>query len=64
MIAEVADQRLGTVRMHGVVPTLSRSPGSIRSTGPEIGEHTDGVLRELLNISDERLAGLRAAKVI
>jgi crotonobetainyl-CoA:carnitine CoA-transferase CaiB-like acyl-CoA transferase len=64
MIAEVPDPRLGSVRMHGVVPALSRSPGSIRSTGPEIGEHTDAVLRELIDISDERLAALRAAKVI
>jgi crotonobetainyl-CoA:carnitine CoA-transferase CaiB-like acyl-CoA transferase len=64
MITEVPNARLGPVRMHGVVPTLSRSPGAIRSTGPEIGEHTDGVLRECLDISDERLAALRAAKVI
>jgi crotonobetainyl-CoA:carnitine CoA-transferase CaiB-like acyl-CoA transferase len=64
MITEVPDARLGSVRMHGVVPALSRSPGTIRSTGPDIGEHTDGVLREFLDISDERLAALRAAKVI
>ena len=64
MITEVPNARLGPVRMHGVVPALSRSPGAIRSTGPEIGEHTDGVLREFLDISDERLAALRAAKVI
>ena len=64
MITQVPDPRLGAVRMHGVVPALSRSPGSIRSSGPQIGEHTDGVLRELLDISDERLAAMRAAKII
>ena len=64
MIAKVPHPKLGPVSMHGVVPVLSRSPGAINSTGPEIGEHTDGVLRELLDISDERLAALRAAKVI
>ena len=64
MITEVDHPRLGSVRMHGVVPKLSHSPGSIRSAGPEIGEHTDEVLREVLDISAERLAALRAARVI
>ena len=64
MIPRVEHPRLGSVRMHGVVPRLSGSPGAIRSPGPEIGQHTDEVLKELLNISDERLAQLRAAHII
>jgi crotonobetainyl-CoA:carnitine CoA-transferase CaiB-like acyl-CoA transferase len=35
----------GTV-MHNVTPRLSGTPGSIRSEGPAIGEHTDELLRE------------------
>jgi crotonobetainyl-CoA:carnitine CoA-transferase CaiB-like acyl-CoA transferase len=64
MIPRVEHKQLGSVRMHGVVPRLSGSPGAIRSAGPEVGEHTDEVLRELLDISDERLAQLRADQII
>jgi crotonobetainyl-CoA:carnitine CoA-transferase CaiB-like acyl-CoA transferase len=34
------------VPMAGVVPKLSRTPGSVRSVGPALGEHTDEVLQE------------------
>jgi len=36
-----------TVPMAGVVPRFSRTPGSVRSVGPALGEHTDEVLGTL-----------------
>ena len=38
VLVEVPDPELGTVVMHNVVPRLSRTPGSIRSTAPKIGQ--------------------------
>lgn len=35
------------VKVPGIVPKLSSTPGSTRSAGPALGEHTDEVLREL-----------------
>jgi crotonobetainyl-CoA:carnitine CoA-transferase CaiB-like acyl-CoA transferase len=64
MITEVAHPRLGPLRMTGVFPRMSGSPGTIRSAGPDLGQHTEEILRELLGISDERLAALRDAGVI
>ena len=52
------------VAMAGVVPKLSRTPGSIRNVGPALGAHTDEVLRELADAGDEELATLRDAGVI
>jgi crotonobetainyl-CoA:carnitine CoA-transferase CaiB-like acyl-CoA transferase len=46
------------------VPMIPEAPGSIRWTGPEIGQHTDEVLRELLGMSPEGIAGLRTKGVI
>jgi formyl-CoA transferase len=40
--------------MAGVVPKLSRTPGTVRAVGPELGAHTDAVLRE---------AGLTVAEI-
>ncbi|MFD5537508.1 CaiB/BaiF CoA transferase family protein [Streptomyces sp. NPDC127079] len=55
---------LGDVRMHGVVPRLSRTPGSIRSVGPSLGAHTDEVLEQLLRLAPDEIGQLRADGVI
>ncbi len=43
---------------------LSETPVAYRQHPPLLGEHTESVLRELLEVGDEELAALRAAKVI
>ena len=42
-IIEVDDADLGRLRTFGVVPKLSRTPGSISHTGPSRGEHNEQV---------------------
>ena len=55
----------GELKMQNVAPKLSESPGGIRSSAPtELGEHNDEVYARLLGYTAERLAQLRAAKVI
>ncbi|CAM2146426.1 Succinyl-CoA--D-citramalate CoA-transferase [Pararobbsia alpina] len=46
-----------------ITPKLSETPGSTQWLGPELGEHTDLVLREL-GYDDARIAALRASGVI
>jgi succinyl-CoA:(S)-malate CoA-transferase subunit B len=46
------------------VPRLSETPGSIRTLGPKLGEHTDEILRELLGLNDAQIAELRVSKAI
>ncbi len=46
------------------VPLLSETPGTIRSLGPKLGEHTDEVLREVLGMSDDEIAALHAKRVV
>ncbi len=65
MLVRVDDPQLGRpVGMPGVLPHLSATPGHIRHVGPEPGEHTEEVLREMLGTDDETIAALRAAGVI
>lgn len=52
------------VPMAGVVPKLSRTPGSVRAVGPALGEHTDEVLRELAGLTDQTIDHLRAEGII
>ena len=63
-IVSVTDPRLGNVPMQNVFPRLSATPGAVRHTGPALGEHNDEVFRDILRISEERLAELRTHGVI
>lgn len=64
MLCEVDDPRLGKVKMQGVVPRFSATPGRVTSIGPELGQHTDEVLSQLLGFSAAEIADLRQKGVI
>jgi formyl-CoA transferase len=64
MIVRLAAGFERAVPMAAVVPRLSRTPGAIRSVGPELGEHTDAVLRELAGMDDTEIATLRELGVV
>ena len=51
------------VKMPGIAPKLSETPGHINWLGPELGAHTDAVLKEL-GFSDAELAELRSVGAI
>ncbi|AWN35270.1 CaiB/BaiF CoA transferase family protein [Methylobacterium radiodurans] len=46
------------VKMPGIVPKLSETPGEVRWQGPALGQHTDSVLADL-GLDAERIARLR-----
>jgi formyl-CoA transferase len=54
MLVDVPDPRLGSILMPGIVPKLSRTPGSIRWAGPDLGVDTAEVLRRLLGTEGDR----------
>ena len=47
-----------SVDVPGVIPKLSRTPGSIKTLAPEIGQNTDEVLRDI-GLSDAQIASLK-----
>jgi len=56
--------RSGKVMMAGVPVRLSRTPGSVRTPAPALGEHTAEALHELLGISAEEVARLAREGVV
>ena len=42
----------------GVIPKLSRTPGSIKTLAPEIGQNTDEILKSI-GLSDDQVASLK-----
>jgi succinyl-CoA:(S)-malate CoA-transferase subunit B len=53
-----------TVIVPSVIPRLSETPGQIKHLGPRLGEHTEEVLKELLNVEDHEIEQLRSQRVI
>ena len=60
---EQVQTSVGPLKMPGVLPKLSRTPGRIGSGGPQLGEHNDDILAGL-GLSAEQVAGLRERGVI
>jgi crotonobetainyl-CoA:carnitine CoA-transferase CaiB-like acyl-CoA transferase len=63
-IVSAVDPQFGAVPMVAPLPSLSATPGAIRWTGPALGEHTDEVLAELLDLTGPEIAKLRAQGVV
>lgn len=55
---------IGEVVVPGVVPTLSATPGRIQNLGPKLGNATEDVMRELLNLSMADIQRLQKHKII
>jgi len=64
MVREVHDDKLGPVLHAGIVPRIVETPGEIWRTGPDIGQHTDEVLGDLLGYDAMTITSLRGEGVI
>ena len=63
-IVKVMHPQYGEVAMQNTFPRLSDTPGLVRWVGPELGQHTDEILKSVLGKTDEEITALRAADVI
>ncbi len=64
-LTDVPSERWPGLKQQNVFPKLSATPGQVRWAGPdEIGSHTEEVLTELLNLTPEQVARLRASGIV
>jgi formyl-CoA transferase len=63
MIQEVVAADGEPLKVPGIIPKLSATPGAIRSAAPKLGEHTEEVLKEA-GFSAAEIAALREKRVI
>jgi crotonobetainyl-CoA:carnitine CoA-transferase CaiB-like acyl-CoA transferase len=63
-IASVEDEELGPIRMQGVVPRLTETPGQIAHAGPRHRAYNRDVYTGLLGLDEETLRDLEARGVV
>jgi CoA:oxalate CoA-transferase len=64
MFKDVEHKESGTVTMIDSPIRLSRTPGRIGGSAPELGEHTQTILEEILGITNDDFADLVAKGVV
>ena len=64
MILEVSHKRLGKLKVVGTPMKFSRTPCSIKKASPDLGEHTDEVLKEMLGMSVKDIKKLKEAGAV
>jgi crotonobetainyl-CoA:carnitine CoA-transferase CaiB-like acyl-CoA transferase len=62
-VVEIDDPIHGKVKVPGIPVKLSKTPGKVERLAPELGQHTEEVLMEVLGYTWDDLAKLREAGV-
>lgn len=57
-IIKLAHPVFGELAMQNVFPKLSLTPGTVRHAGPELGQHNDQVLQDVLGLDEGKRAAL------
>ncbi|MCZ6853652.1 MAG: CoA transferase, partial [Gammaproteobacteria bacterium] len=63
-IVEIDHPNHGATQMVGIPVRLSKTPGSVREPAPELGQHTEDVLLNVLGWDWDRISALNDAEVI
>ena len=64
MVQEIEIPEIGKTKITGVPIKMSATPGSIRMPPPSLGEHTNQILKNYLNISNSEIEHLREKNII
>ena len=64
MLVDVPHRVLGTVKLANTPVKLSRTPGGVRGTSPDMGQHSREVLGELLGIAPAALDDLVGRQIV
>ena len=63
-ILEVPCEEFGTIKMPGIFPVLTETPGEVKWAGPKLGSFNEEIYKNILGMTDEDLAGLKERKII
>ncbi|MBP02433.1 MAG: formyl-CoA transferase [Rhodospirillaceae bacterium] len=63
-IIEMADKHIGSIKMQNTFPKFSRTPGNVRWTGPDHGEHNEEIFKGVLGMTDGEIGNYKEKGII
>jgi len=63
MILNARHPDLGTIKVPGIVPKLTKTPGQVKWLGPKLGENNEQILKEI-GLTDAQIIQLYQKGVI
>jgi len=63
-IISIMDKHVGEMKMQNTFPKFSRTPGNVRWTGPDHGEHNEEVYKGLLGFTDKQIGDYKEKGII
>ena len=63
VVVDMADDEVGAMTMHNIIPRLSGTPGVMRLPAPKLGQHTGEILARL-GVDESELKQLREKKIV
>ncbi len=64
MFEQVDVEGLGKLKVPGIIPKLSETPGGIEWAGPKLGQHNEEVIKQVAGLSDEQYEKLQQLGVL
>ena len=64
MVITVNDDELGPIKMQGIVPKMSATPGKVKHAGQKMGASNALILGKLLGMKPKDIDALKAKGVI
>src|SRR5699024_4768089 len=52
------------IKIPGIIPKMSKTPGSTNWLGPELGEHTQNILANYLGMDEKNIQALKEKRII
>jgi len=63
-VVEMPHKELGTIKMPGICPVFSKTPGEIKWVGPDLGAHNEEIFTKYTDLKAEDLPELKKEGVI
>ena len=63
MLLDISHPDFGQLKVPGIIPKLSKTPGAVNWLGPRLGEHNTEVLREI-GLSDSQIRKMAEKGII
>lgn len=64
MFEQIEVEGIGKLKVPGIIPKLSETPGGIEWAGPKLGQHNEEIIKQVAGLTDEQFEKLKKLGVL